>query len=281
VVKLNGAKTVNGQLADISVADGAVRVDGAKVIATDIDASNGVIHVIDSVITPSTDDLVATAVKAGSFSTLAAAVKAAGLVETLKTGGPFTVFAPTDEAFGKLPAGTVATLLQPENLGKLQAILKYHVVPGRVYASDAIAAKTAKTLEGNPLRVKAKGKSVRINDATVVKANIDASNGVIHVIDSVLLPDTGEARAPASPRGMILTSISKGSALYNSGHHGECADLYEATAKKLMSADGMCPVVKTHVATALEKSEKTHCATTRAWTMRHALDMALSSMPEK
>jgi len=133
-------------------------------------------------------DVVDTAVAAGSFNTLVAAVKAAGLADTLKGAGPFTVFAPTDEAFGKLPAGTVESLLKPENLAKLQGILKYHVVAGKVTAEQASKLTSAATVQGSNIRIEAKEGSVKINEATVVKADVEASNGVIHVIDQVILP---------------------------------------------------------------------------------------------
>ena len=133
-------------------------------------------------------DIVDTAVSAGQFKTLAAALSAAGLVETLKGAGPFTVFAPTDDAFAKLPAGTVEELLKPENKSKLTAILTYHVVAGNVMAADVVKLTEAKTLNGMMVKVKVNGDTVMINDATVTSADIAASNGVIHVIDSVLLP---------------------------------------------------------------------------------------------
>jgi uncharacterized surface protein with fasciclin (FAS1) repeats len=137
--------------------------------------------------TSSAKDIVDTAVAAGSFKTLAAALKAGGLIEALKGPGPFTVFAPTDEAFAKLPKGTVETLLKPENKEKLVAILKYHVVSGKVMAADVVKVKEAKTLLGQAVMVNA-ADGVKINDAKVVNADIAASNGVIHVIDTVLLP---------------------------------------------------------------------------------------------
>ena len=133
-------------------------------------------------------DIVDTAVSAGSFNTLVAAVKAAGLVDTLKGAGPFTVFAPTDEAFAKLPAGTVEDLLKPENKSKLVAILTYHVVPGKVMAKDVVKLNEAKTVNGQELTVKAQMGSVMVNNAKVVKTDILCTNGVIHVIDTVVLP---------------------------------------------------------------------------------------------
>lgn len=133
-------------------------------------------------------DIVDTAVGAGDFSTLVKAVQAAGLVETLKGEGPFTVFAPTDAAFEKLPEGTLADLLKPENKEKLTSILTYHVVPGKVMAADAAKLTSAKTVNGKELTVKAEGDTVMIDNAKVVKTDIKASNGVIHVIDTVVLP---------------------------------------------------------------------------------------------
>jgi uncharacterized surface protein with fasciclin (FAS1) repeats len=134
-------------------------------------------------------DIVDTAVAAGSFTTLVTAVKAAGLVETLKGPGPFTVFAPTDAAFAALPSGTLATLLKPENKAKLVAILTYHVLPGRILSKDIAGKKLdPKTVEGERLAINATGRTVKVNTATVIKADIVADNGVIHVIDKVLLP---------------------------------------------------------------------------------------------
>lgn len=133
-------------------------------------------------------DIVDTAVGAGSFNTLVAAVQAADLVDTLKSEGPFTVFAPTDDAFAKLPAGTVEDLLKPENKEKLQAILLYHVVPGKVMAADVVQVKSAKTANDMELKVMVDGSKVKINEAQVVQTDIMTSNGVIHVIDTVLLP---------------------------------------------------------------------------------------------
>ena len=135
-----------------------------------------------------TKDIVDTAVAAGSFKTLAAALEAAGLIDTLKGPGPFTVFAPTDAAFAKLPAGTVEALLKPENKAKLTRILTSHVVAGKVMAADAAKLTSAKAVSGDTLTVAAQGGSVMIDKAKVVKTDIAASNGVIHVIDTVILP---------------------------------------------------------------------------------------------
>lgn len=133
-------------------------------------------------------DIVDTAVAAGQFKTLASAIQAAGLVDTLKGDGPFTVFAPTDQAFAKLPAGTVENLLKPENKDQLVAILTYHVVPGKVEAAEVVTMDEAKTVNGKMVDIKVKGDTAMVNDAKVTKTDIAASNGVIHVIDTVIMP---------------------------------------------------------------------------------------------
>lgn len=133
-------------------------------------------------------NIVETAVGAGSFKTLATALKAAGLIDVLESEGPFTVFAPKDDAFAKLPDATIRDLLKPENKATLVAILTYHVVPGKVMAADVVKIKSAKTVNGKDVAVTVKDGGVMINDAAVIYTDIAASNGVIHVIDSVLLP---------------------------------------------------------------------------------------------
>ncbi len=133
-------------------------------------------------------DIVDTAVAAGKFKTLAAALQAAELVETLKGEGPFTVFAPTDEAFNKLPAGTLEDLLKPENKGKLTKILTYHVVPGKVMAADVVKLSKAKTVEGSEVKIHVHDGKVKVDNANVIATDVAASNGVIHVIDAVILP---------------------------------------------------------------------------------------------
>lgn len=193
VVKLEKAKTAQGSDVTIKVEDGKVRVNGALVTKTDIAASNGTIHVIDTVILPpavaeaaAKANIVQTAVAAGQFKTLATALTAAGLVETLAGEGPFTVFAPTDDAFAKLPAGTLEALLADKEA--LKKVLLHHVVPGTVKAADVVKLTSAKTAAGTDLAVKVDEGKVHIGAATVVKADVEAANGVIHVIDTVLVP---------------------------------------------------------------------------------------------
>jgi transforming growth factor-beta-induced protein len=226
VVKLNGKSvpTVNGASVDVTVAGGKVKVNESNVVKTDILATNGVIHVIDAVLIPkdlklaaapaattvppttkpaATKDIVDTAVANGSFKTLAAALGAAGLVDTLKGAGPFTVFAPTDAAFAKLPAGTVEALIKPENKAALTSILTYHVVSGKVPASTVVTlnGKTAKTVNGADVNIKVVGTDVFVNDAKVVITDVMATNGIIHVIDTVLIPPAAGAAPAAPPAG--------------------------------------------------------------------------------
>ncbi|MHC4970958.1 MAG: fasciclin domain-containing protein [Planctomycetota bacterium] len=187
VAGMRWAKTVQGQSLVVRAGKEGVSIDGAKVVMADIPASNGLIHVIDRVVIPR-GDIVDTAVKAGSFKTLVAAVQAAELVETLKGEGPFTVFAPTDAAFGKLPEGTVAALIKDKP--KLQAILTYHVVASRVLADEIPSGTTeVATAGGGKLRITRDENGVKINGARVIKTDIITGNGVIHVIDGVLLPN--------------------------------------------------------------------------------------------
>lgn len=178
-------------------------------------------------------DIVDTAVTTGEFKTLAAALKAAGLVETLKGKGPFTVFAPTDKAFRKLPKGTVEELLKPENKDKLVAVLTYQVVPGKVVAKDVIGLSEAGTVQGSKVKITVKGDKVRVDNAKVTATDIACSNGMIHVINQVILPpDNADSRAEAVE--MMRDAVHRGSHLYNTGHPASCADLYQTTAKRLM-----------------------------------------------
>jgi uncharacterized surface protein with fasciclin (FAS1) repeats len=186
-MNLDWAETVEGQSLRLTRRDGSLYIDDARVVATDVLASNGVIHVIDRVVLPR-KDIVDTAIGAGSFKTLVTAVKAAGLVETLKGKGPFTVFAPTDAAFGALPEGTVDGLLV--NKDALAGILTYHVIRGRVLSKDLKVGRIeVSSVEGRKLVIeKKRDGSVTVNGANVASADVLAGNGVIHVIDRVITP---------------------------------------------------------------------------------------------
>jgi transforming growth factor-beta-induced protein len=190
VMTMTELATVQGAALPVKMNKEHVWVGGAKVAATDIFGSNGVIHVIDAVMLPpeGPGNLVAVAAKAGSFQTLLKAAAAAGLADTLANGGPFTVFAPTDAAFAKLGKDTIADLLKPENKEKLAGILKYHIVSGKVMAADVVGLKSARTLQGGSVQIAVDEGKVMINGAQVVQTDVSARNGVIHVIDAVILP---------------------------------------------------------------------------------------------
>lgn len=275
VVKLSKAPTLNGRQATVRVKGKGVRLDNANVVKTDIFCSNGVIHVIDAVLIPPEDDIIDVAVKAGKFNTLAAALKAAGLVETLKGKGPFTVFAPTDEAFAKLPKGTVESLLRPENKDKLTAILTYHVAAGRT----ELGRQSFKSLQGSPLNV-ASGDYLVVNGVKVLTPNIAASNGVIHVIDGVLLPKLPEPTPADLAKKLIELAVSRGAPLFNRGQRESCAAIYEVTVLALLNMEGavLADSERETLRKALDKVVDSDDARAKSWTLRRALDSAYHSL---
>jgi len=279
VVTLSTAPTLNGQRVDIRVADGGVTVDNAGVVKTDIECANGIIHVIDRVILPASDNIPAVAAQTGKFGTLLAAAKAAGLVEALSGDGPLTVFAPTDDAFAALPQGTLESLLKPENKATLATLLKFHVVPERVYSDQALAAKSVETLQGGMLEITAAGGQAKVNQANLKQVDIDASNGVIHVIDRVLLPAEPKKVGAAEARKMIEQAVARGVRQFNRGHHAACAETYATTMRTLVSqGQAMPPQALQNLTSALQTAEQSHCPIDTAWTLRHGLDRAYDAM---
>lgn len=222
------------------------------------------------------EDIVEIAVEAGSFETLVTALGAANLVETLRGEGPFTVFAPSDDAFAALPAGTLDTLLLPQNRDKLAAILTYHVVSGRVDSTTALSAGEAATLEGGTVRIRLEDGRLRINDATVVANDIAASNGIIHVIDSVLLPPAPEKLDPALAVARVLeAAINRGAPLFNSGQVGACAAVYEIAVMAVIDLANELPEeCRSGLTRALRQSREMTDASERAWVLRRAMDAA-------
>ncbi|MBM4091325.1 MAG: fasciclin domain-containing protein [Planctomycetes bacterium] len=220
-------------------------------------------------------NIVETAASAGKFKTLIAAAQAAGLADTLQSPGPFTVFAPTDEAFSKLPEGTVESLLKTENRDKLAAILKYHVVPGNISLSKALEAGAGKTALGPSLSIKFGDGRVQIGTASLLTADVTASNGTIHVIDSVLLPPATEPTpSAAKARDLIELAIKRGVPLFNDGHHDACKAIYEVTAHALlnMPATVLKSDSRDKLTSALTSIEGDSSARVHAWTLRRALD---------
>ena len=192
VVKLTSAKTLEGRSVAIKVVDGSVFLDGAKVTTPDVTTSNGVIHVIDSVLLPKEavaakpKTIVQTATAAGTFKTLTSLLTKAGLAGTLQGKGPFTVFAPTDAAFAKVPKATLTAL--GKDKAKLRAVLLYHVVKGNVPATRVVKLSTAKTLNGQSVGIRVTGGKVFVDGARVTTTDVKASNGLIHVVNRVLIP---------------------------------------------------------------------------------------------
>lgn len=275
---LRSANTVNGQRLPIALQEATPMIGNANLLKTDIECTNGVIHVIDTVLLPASNDIPTLAKNAGQFNTLLAAVGQAGLAEALSSAGPFTVFAPTDEAFAKLPADTIPTLLKPENKSQLVNILKYHVIPARVYAADAVKAQTATTLSGRSVKIGFSEQGISINDAKVVGANLDASNGVVHVIDSVLIPSP--QLTPAETLTMLNGAVEKGAPVFNAGHHGQCCNIYMATLQKVKSTGvaGADAHTMSMIETALTNATNTHDTTQRAWVLRNCIDSVYTRM---
>jgi transforming growth factor-beta-induced protein len=224
----------------------------------------------------SSKNIVETAASTGKFKTLIAAARAAGLADTLQGPGPFTVFAPTDEAFSKLPKGTVESLLKPENRDKLAAILKYHVVSGNVSLPKALEAGKGKTVLGPSLTIKFTDGRVHVGTATLLTADVTASNGTIHVIDGVLLPpaSTGETAGRVKARELIHLAIERGVPLFNDNHPEACKAVYEVTSQALlnMPATMLKSDARDKLAGALSRIKDETSSRAQAWTLRHALD---------
>lgn len=275
------AATLQGDHVRIGFANGKVSVNSASLITADIKASNGVIHVIDSVLLPPEpkNDIVNVAKKAGHFNTLLAAVDAAGLGGVLSGKGPFTVFAPTDAAFQALPKGTVESLLKPGNKNKLKDILTFHVVSGKVSAGDALNAASAKALNDGGLNFGVKNGVLNVNGVKIVKTDIAADNGVIHVIDAVLLPPAKPlSRASNSPSERIEMAIEKGVPIFNKGDHAKCAEIYMDCVQNLVGDSHLDEQARQRMAAIVSRAEKLHCKTTKSWMLRSALDHAYASM---
>ena len=221
--------------------------------------------------------LVDVAQGAGAFKTLLAAATAADLVGVLSGEGPLTVLAPTDEAFSKLPSGTVETLLKPENRDQLVGILKNHVIAGRVTLAKALEAREAASLQGSKIAFKFDDGRVRVGPATLIKADIAASNGVIHVIDQVLIPAATET-GPLKPKGLIDLAIGRAVPIFNHGDVAGCAAIYEVTAEALRTMSSVPEASRKLLTKALKEARAETSARQRAWILRAALDQTLVSL---
>jgi uncharacterized surface protein with fasciclin (FAS1) repeats len=218
--------------------------------------------------------------KAGSFKTLLTALDAVGFSQVLAGQGPFTVFAPTDAAFSQLPKGTVETLLIPGNKAQLVDILKYHVLSGQVPLSQALEAGKATTLQGAPLTIEFSDKHIRIGPAILRHADVSASNGVIHVIDSVLIPPKAGGRT-TTPQGLVQLAIERGVPLFNNGNPGACADVYEVACEGLLLMGSIPADSRKHLGNALVKMRAARSPSQKAWILRYALDRFMAKKPLK
>ena len=223
------------------------------------------------------NNLVDVAKAAGGFKTLLAAATAANLVGVLSGEGPLTVLAPTDEAFAKLPKGTVESLLKPENKSQLVEILKNHVIAGRVTLAKALEARQAASLQGSKIAFKLDDGRVRVGPATLVKADIAASNGVIHVIDQVLIPTKTEAK-PLSAGELIQLAIELGVPIFNHGDVAGCAAVYEITAEALRTMSTVPEASRKVLVKAINEARLEKSARQRAWILRAALDETFESL---
>jgi transforming growth factor-beta-induced protein len=284
-LKIKKIPTVQGATIGVAFSNGIVRVNEATLIDSDLKCSNGMVHVIDSILLPPEPEkparktVLSVAEKSGAFSTLLAAISAAELETVLEGEGPFTVFAPTEEAFAALPKGTVETLLKEENRDDLTALLTYHVVPGRVSAGDALNAGKAKSIEGNSLKFTVSDGLLKVNDSTIRSIDLNGGNGTIHVIDSVLLPPSlapksqaGRSNKSTTPPDLIFAAIGKGVPLYNGGDPKGCADVYQACIAKLAQDEQIDGHTRGMLSKVLHLGEKQHSDDDRAWLYRRTLD---------
>lgn len=275
------AKTITGESISVTFSDGKIKVNESTLINSDIQCSNGTIHVIDSVLLPPRPetDLVAIAKRSGKFNTLLAAVQAAGLSDTLSGASEITILAPTDEAFSKLPEGTLESLLKPGNKKTLQKILAMHVLNGKVSAGDALNAKKAVSFSGEPLTFKVEDGLLKVNSSTIVSTDIVADNGVIHVIDSVLLPEEEstsrepvDVSTPRSPIELIESAIDRGVPIFNEGDHQGCADIYRDCLMELIATKKINGEFLGAMETLVSATNKLKDSTKRAWMLRNGLD---------
>ncbi|MEM8953501.1 MAG: CIA30 family protein [Verrucomicrobiota bacterium] len=295
VLKAGEVQTVEGNPLTVSFSDGRIRVNDAILLDGNVRCKDGIIHVVDSVLLPPEPEpktVVSVAKEAGAFKTLLAAVEAGELTDVLKGEGPFTVFAPTDEAFASLPEGVVASLLKKENRTALVNLLKYHVISGRVTAGDALNAGKAKGLQGDDVRFKVDNGLLRINDSTIQSIDLDGGNGIIHVIDAVLIPPAIEKALNANASSdsenetsldaaqSIAIAIEKGVPLYNGGDARACAKVYEECIDALASSDQFDEPVREALKATLDRGKQMQSSHQLAWHYRQALDRVMNYLSQ-
>lgn len=266
-INLEDVESVGFTIADKKAGKFELEIESVKAVTNTSYAKNDGGNIVD----------VANA--AGQFKTLLAAAGAADLAGVLSGDGPLTVFAPTDEAFAKLPEGTVQELLKPENKAKLVAILKYHVIAGKVTLADALLAGQAETLQGTKLSAVFKDGRVLINSAQLFKADITASNGVIHVIEQVLLPPDS-SKKPLTAAGLIELAISRGVLLFNDGEEAACAAVYEIVCECVRALPETSKASRAILSGALIDMRGEGSDRNKAWILRKAIDRVYSNLDD-
>lgn len=229
-------------------------------------------------------DIVDTAASAGEFSILVKAIQAAGLQDALKGDGPFTVLAPNDEAFRRLPKGTIANLLKPENKEQLVSILKYHVIAGKVEGANAVSLKQADTLAGLPLSLSFKNAALYVNDAKVIATDISTKNGVIHVIDSVLIPNIVQPDSESvACENILKEAVDVGVDLFNDGDPKSCAAVYAIALKAVWMAEpsSLDASERKAIESALAKVKKSKDTKKNAWTLRYAINATMVNLSDE
>jgi len=279
IVSMKQLETLQGQSLPVALQNGQLRIGDARVVQANIACSNGVIHVIDRVLVPEQRTIAELASKNENLSTLLAAVVAAKLDKALASKGPFTVLAPTNAAFAKLPRAVLADLLKPENRDQLTAILTYHVIPGRVTAAEALLAKQAKTLQGAELAFGYSDGALRAGPAAILLPDIAASNGVIHVIDRVLLPPSASETKADGIEAIIVAAIESGAPQFNDGNVAACTAIYEIAARAIvtLAGDALAPAARRQFEATLADTASDD--RTRAWAFRRTFDSILSAAP--
>lgn len=285
------ATTVQEEEVTIAFAEGRVRVNESPILDADLTCSNGVIHVIESVMLPPTpepaNDLLAVAKRSGNFTTLLAALDATGLTDALSEEGPFTILAPTDEAFAALPEGTIESLLKEENREKLRSILAYHALAGNLSAGDVLNAQSAQTLNGKSVTFAIEDGLLKADEATLRQVDLECSNGRIHVLDSVLLPPTTEAEKEetkhekqVSPLSLIEEAISQGVPVFNKGGHAECATIYRNCLSELSQNEELAAPLQDALKKLLAEGKEEENDTDRAWFYRQCLDVTAMTLKQ-
>lgn len=274
-------ETLNGQRLTIDV-DGTVSIGDAGLVATDVSFDGGIVHVIDRVLMPELNSIGELAASTDNLTTLATAVDAAGLGEQLSSAnGPWTVFAPVNSAFGQLPQGALDSLLMEGNRRELIGVLGLHVIPGRLYLTDLLSNRQAQTLFGDSVEFSIENGQLRVGDATIIATDIEAANGVVHLIDSVLLPTIADTEASAfssSARAeaarLCELAVNRGAPLFNAGQVAGCAAVYEVTLEALlaMGRDRLGRDIIQRLEMGLAEAETESAAVDRAWVYRRTLD---------